>query len=216
MCMKTKGHKTQCPNKIRLLGLRFRHLRRIDTRFTENCCFWATACQVNLFFYGFLRAGHDPFAKSAPQGPKIISGTRGLEFLHSKQGNESVGTGVVPVIMARSREFVTLSPKGERAEEFGGRVVATVNGFLWGFPCRALPSAFTEIARRRQGWICVNGRTHSQETADCGYPPPARRARLEFALTGLRRSGLRLISKPRRAESPHLGIPGIDEESRME
>ena len=35
--MKTKGHKTQCPNKIRLLGLNFRHLPRIERYFAEFC-----------------------------------------------------------------------------------------------------------------------------------------------------------------------------------
>ncbi len=37
MSMKTKDHKTQCPKRIRLIVLNFRHLRRIDTHFAERC-----------------------------------------------------------------------------------------------------------------------------------------------------------------------------------
>ena len=37
MSMKTKDHKTQCPNENRLLDLHFRHLRRIERYFAENC-----------------------------------------------------------------------------------------------------------------------------------------------------------------------------------
>ena len=39
MCMKTKDRKTQCPNRNRLIVPRFRHLRRIERYFAENCCF---------------------------------------------------------------------------------------------------------------------------------------------------------------------------------
>ena len=39
MCMKTKGLKTQCPKQNRLLGLHFRHLRRIERYFAEKCRF---------------------------------------------------------------------------------------------------------------------------------------------------------------------------------
>ena len=39
ICMKTKDRKTQCPKRIRLLGLRFRHLRRIECYFAPNYCF---------------------------------------------------------------------------------------------------------------------------------------------------------------------------------
>ena len=36
MCMKTKDHETQCPNKNRLIVPRFRHLRRIERYFAGN------------------------------------------------------------------------------------------------------------------------------------------------------------------------------------
>jgi len=53
--MKTKDNETQCPNKNRLLGLNFRHLRRIDTLFAEKRRFGTTVCQSNsiCFFAGF-------------------------------------------------------------------------------------------------------------------------------------------------------------------
>jgi len=54
--MKTKDRKTQCPNKNRLLGLDFRHLRRTECHFAENCCFCTTVCQVHAVFRGFPRA----------------------------------------------------------------------------------------------------------------------------------------------------------------
>ena len=47
---------------------------------------------------------------------------RGLEFLHFRsKGTKASGPGVVPVIVARSCEFVPLALLGERAEEFGDR-----------------------------------------------------------------------------------------------
>jgi hypothetical protein len=54
--MKTKDRKTQCPNKNRLLGLHFRHLRRIERYFAGNCCFCTTVCQIQAVFRGFPRA----------------------------------------------------------------------------------------------------------------------------------------------------------------
>ena len=66
MSMKTKERKTQCPKKIRLLGLNFRHLRRTDTHFAGNCCFWTTVCRINSAFRGFLPAPCRPFAKDEP------------------------------------------------------------------------------------------------------------------------------------------------------
>jgi len=67
------------------------------------------------------------------------------------------------------------------------------------FPRRALPSPFDEIARRRQGWICINGRTHSQETADCGYPLFALRGPSPIIMRGGQRNEIR-----RTASSPHV------------
>ena len=57
MCMKTKEHKTQCPNRNRHLGLNFRHLRRTEIHFAENWCFWTTTCQINSVFHGSLHCG---------------------------------------------------------------------------------------------------------------------------------------------------------------
>ena len=65
MSMKTKEHKTQCPKKIRLLGLNFRHLRRTECHFAENHGFVTTMCQINPFC-GFLRESYDPFAYEEP------------------------------------------------------------------------------------------------------------------------------------------------------
>ncbi len=56
MSMKTKDHKTQCPNRNRLLGLNFRHLRQTDTHFAEKCCFATTICQTSSVSHGFTRA----------------------------------------------------------------------------------------------------------------------------------------------------------------
>ena len=39
MCMKTKDHKTQCPNRNRHLGRTFRHFCFIDAHFAEKCRF---------------------------------------------------------------------------------------------------------------------------------------------------------------------------------
>ena len=54
MCMKTKDHKTQCPKKIRLLGLNFRHLRRTECHFAENYGFATTICQIHSVFLTIL------------------------------------------------------------------------------------------------------------------------------------------------------------------
>ncbi len=64
MCMKTKDRKTQCPNRNRLIVPRFRHLRRIERYFAENCCFCTTACQVHADFRGFPRVPRSE--RSAP------------------------------------------------------------------------------------------------------------------------------------------------------
>jgi hypothetical protein len=55
MSMKTKDRKTQCPKINRLLIPRFRHLRRIERYFAENCCFATTSCQAHSVFHGFIR-----------------------------------------------------------------------------------------------------------------------------------------------------------------
>ena len=55
----------------------------------------------------------------------------------SKQGNESVGAGVVLLIMARSREFVPLAPLGEREEEFGDSAPYKCRNSTHGLEARA-------------------------------------------------------------------------------
>ena len=50
MCMKTKDHKTQCPNRNRHLGLNLRHLRRIEHSFCRQMRISDAICQVHSVF----------------------------------------------------------------------------------------------------------------------------------------------------------------------
>ena len=68
MSMKTKDQETQCPNRNRLIVPRFRHLRRIECYFAENCCFCTTVCQINSDFAGFSALDTARFAKDGPSG----------------------------------------------------------------------------------------------------------------------------------------------------
>jgi hypothetical protein len=63
MSMKTKEHKTQCPNRNRLIVARFRHLRLTGAHFAEKCRFGTTVCQTHSVFRGLLGASYTPFAK---------------------------------------------------------------------------------------------------------------------------------------------------------
>ena len=63
MYMKTKDRKTECPNRNRLIVSRFRHFRRIECHFAENCCLSTTICRVHSVSYRFYRAWNDPSAK---------------------------------------------------------------------------------------------------------------------------------------------------------
>ena len=56
MYMKTKDRKTECPNRNRLIVSRFRHFRRIECHFAENCCLSTTICRVHSVSYRFYRA----------------------------------------------------------------------------------------------------------------------------------------------------------------
>ncbi len=72
MCMKTNDRKTQCPKKIRLLGLDFRHFSITDTRFAQKCGFAMTICYVNPVFCRFLqepRSGPPMRRRDVAQGP---------------------------------------------------------------------------------------------------------------------------------------------------
>ncbi len=97
MCMKTKDRKTQCPNRNRLIVPRFRHLRRIERYFAENCCFCTTACQVHADFRGFPRVPRSEHRATWFRARQVFSGGKGRFTTESTDPTEKNALGVLPL-----------------------------------------------------------------------------------------------------------------------
>ena len=90
MCMKTKDHKTECPNRNRHFGLTFSIFSITEALFAPKCRFVATICYVDLVFCRFLQApssGAPIWRGGVAQGPDF-----GLAaFGSSRRGERSAG-----------------------------------------------------------------------------------------------------------------------------
>lgn len=81
MSMKTNKRRTQCPEKIGHLCLRFGHFCLTEASFAENYCFWTTDCQINSVFHGFFCASYRPFAQDESWIYPVLQ-VRGSSILH--------------------------------------------------------------------------------------------------------------------------------------
>ncbi len=79
--MKTNKRRTQCPEKIGHLCLRFGHFCLTEASFAENYCFWTTDCQINSVFHGFFCASYRPFAQDESWIYPVLQ-VRGSSILH--------------------------------------------------------------------------------------------------------------------------------------